>query len=159
MAMEIERKFLIRNEQWRECVKKSVPFKQGYLTNEPDFTTRIRREGEVAKLTIKYGKSGISRKEFEYEIPLEDAEHLFDDRIQNQAISKTRHYIEFAGKLWELDEFHGDNQGLLVAEIELESESEEFEKPDWLGDEVSSDSRYQNSVLLNNPYNSWPENQ
>jgi len=155
MGVEIERKFLLRNENWRAAVTKSIPFKQGYLTNEEDFTTRIRREGDKSKLTIKYGTSGISRKEFEYDIPLVDAECFFEDRIGDTVIEKTRHYVEFSGKTWEIDEFYGLNQGLIVAEIELDSEAEEFIKPEWVGEEVSDDERYRNSVLLNNPYINW----
>lgn len=155
MGVEIERKFLLKNENWRAAVKQSIPFKQGYLTNEDDFTTRIRREGDKNKLTIKYGKSGISRKEFEYDIPAADADSFFNDLIGDIAIEKTRHYIEHEGKTWEVDEFHGLNNGLIVAEIELDSEAEDFAKPDWLGEEVSDDDRYRNSVLLNNPYCNW----
>jgi len=155
MGIEIERKFLLKNDNWRNQVTKSIPFKQGYLTNEKDFTTRIRREGDKNKLTIKYAKSGISRKEFEYDIPFEDAECFFNDLIRDIVIEKTRHYVHFEGKTWEIDEFHGVNQGLVVAELELESETEKFIKPGWVGLDVSDDERYCNSVLLNQPYNTW----
>ncbi|MEI6892678.1 MAG: CYTH domain-containing protein [Pontiella sp.] len=154
MAIEIERKFLVKNDSWKEVVRKSLSCKQGYLISERKKTVRIRVMGERAFLTIKGATDGVSRSEYEYEIPMVDAEamlHLCSD----VPIEKTRHYIEYGGMTWELDVFEAANAGLIVAEIELTSEEQPFELPPWAGDEVSGDERYYNGCLSKRPYSRW----
>lgn len=152
MGIEIERKFLVVNDEWRSATP--VYFCQGYLNRGKGRTVRVRVAGEQGFLTIKGATSGISRSEFEYEIPLADAKQLFA-LCDGPLIEKYRRKITHEGMLWEVDEFLGDNQGLVVAEIELESENQQFTKPNWLGVEVTQDNRYYNSALSLNPYNSW----
>lgn len=153
MNIEIERKFLLKNDNWREGAV-GVHYKQAYLNEKGDNTVRVRIEGDKAKLTIK-GKSGnISRLEFEYDIPMADAEALFT-LAKTPIVEKYRYKIMYAGNCWEVDEFLGMNRGLVVAEIELESETQSFEKPDWIGMEVSGDKRYTNANLARKPYCEW----
>jgi CYTH domain-containing protein len=152
MAIEIERKFLTVNDAWRSA--SAVYFCQGYLNRSKERTVRIRVAGELGFLTIKGASTGASRAEFEYEIPLADAKQLLA-LCDGPLIEKYRRNITFAGMLWEVDEFLGDNQGLVVAEIELESESQSFSKPDWIGEEVTQDARYYNSNLSINPFSNW----
>ena len=155
MGIEIERKFLLANDNWRQQVEKSVKFRQGYLQGSEKSSVRVRIEGEKSNLNIKGATLGVSRQEFEYPIPMEDADELLSTLCDKPLIEKTRNYI-YAGKhTWEIDEFAGDNQGLIVAEIELADEQEEFESQDWLGEEVSEDKRYYNSMLIKNPYKNW----
>lgn len=155
MGVEIERKFLVDKRIWaKESPERSQPFRQAYLTDDQLKTIRIRTAGDQGYLTIKSRGKGISRQEFEYKIPVAEAHTLIDNFAQN-VIEKTRHFITYGGKLWEVDEFQGANAGLLVAEIELASEDEAFEKPPWLATEVSLDTRYLNSNLAKNPYCSW----
>jgi len=154
MAIEIERKFLV-NDNWRSApIQKSVVIKQAYLSSDPEKIVRIRTNGTVGFITIKGLNKGLSRLEFEYEIPLADANQIIDT-LTSSSIQKIRHYITVQGKLWEVDEFLGDNEGLVVAEIELTSESEHFAIPDWLGEEVSADKRYANSSLFTKPFKTW----
>lgn len=153
MNIEIERKFLLKNDNWREGAV-GVHYKQAYLNEKGDNTVRVRIEGEKAKLTIKGKSSNISRLEFEYDIPMEDAEALFS-LAKTPIVEKYRYKIMYAGNCWEVDEFLGMNRGLVVAEIELESETQSFEKPDWIGMEVSGDKRYTNANLARKPYCEW----
>ncbi len=153
MNIEIERKFLLKNDNWREGAV-GVHYKQAYLNEKGDNTVRVRIEGEKAKLTIKGKSSNISRLEFEYDIPMEDAEALFT-LAKTPIVEKYRYKIMYAGNCWEVDEFLGLNRGLVVAEIELESETQSFEKPDWIGMEVSGDKRYTNANLARKPYCDW----
>ncbi len=153
MNIEIERKFLLNNDNWREGAV-GVHYKQAYLNEKGDNTVRVRIEGEKAKLTIKGKSSNISRLEFEYDIPMEDAEALFS-LAKTPIVEKYRYKIMYAGNCWEVDEFLGLNRGLVVAEIELESETQPFEKPDWIGMEVSGDKRYTNANLARKPYCEW----
>ena len=153
MNIEIERKFLLKNDNWREGAV-GVHYKQAYLNEKGDNTVRVRIEGEKAKLTIKGKSSNISRLEFEYDIPMEDAEALFT-LAKTPIVEKYRYKIMYAGNCWEVDEFLGLNRGLVVAEIELESEIQSFEKPDWIGMEVSGDKRYTNANLARKPYCEW----
>lgn len=153
MNIEIERKFLLKNDNWREGAV-GVHYKQAYLNEKGDNTVRVRIEGEKAKLTIKGKSSNISRLEFEYDIPMEDAEALFT-LAKTPIVEKYRYKIMYAGNCWEVDEFLGLNRGLVVAEIELESETQPFEKPDWIGMEVSGDKRYTNANLARKPYCEW----
>jgi adenylate cyclase len=153
MNIEIERKFLLLNNLWKsEAV--GVHYKQAYLNEKGDNTIRVRIEGNQAKLTIKSKATNISRMEFEYDIPMEDAEKLFLI-AKTPAVEKYRYKIEYAGNIWEVDEFLGDNEGLVIAEIELESENQTFQKPSWIGMEVSGDKRYTNANLARNPYKNW----
>lgn len=154
MSVEIERKFLVRGDAWK-ALARGVAMRQGYLSTHPDRTVRVRIEGESATLTIKGRTQGFSRGEWEYAIPLADAEALLNDVCERPLIEKTRMRIVHEGMTWEVDEFFGDNLGLVVAEIELESETQAFTRPDWLGEEVTGDVRYFNSSLLKRPYSSW----
>ncbi len=152
MAIEIERKFLTHGDAWRSAP--AVYFCQGYLNRSKERTVRIRVAGEQGFLTIKGASTGASRAEFEYEIPLADAKQLLT-LCDGPLIEKYRRKITYAGMLWEVDEFLGDNQDLVVAEIELTSEEQPFEKPEWLGEEVTHDQRYYNSNLSAHPYKDW----
>ena len=151
MNLEIERKFLVAAEPPKE---NGVPMVQGYLCHDPERTIRVRKEGPRAVITIKSATVGISRAEYEYEIPLEDAEELLK-LATSPVVRKTRYYHKVAKHTWEIDVFEGENQGLIVAEIELSSEDEEFEKPEWVGEEVSHDRKYTNSSLARLPYSQW----
>jgi adenylate cyclase len=153
MGQEIERKFLVKGESWRAGA--GMVIRQGYLHNEIEGTVRIRTKGERAYLTIKGSTTGITRLEFEYEIPVEEANQILDELCLKPLIEKTRYEVHLGGFKWEIDEFLGENDGLVVAEIELEDESQEFPRPDWLGMEVSEDFRYQNANLVKNPYSKW----
>jgi adenylate cyclase len=152
MATEIERKFLTLNNNWSKAP--ATYFCQGYLNRSKECTVRVRVAGDQGFLTIKGVTKGISRAEFEYEIPLSDAKHLLG-LCDGLLIEKYRRKINFAGMLWEVDEFLGDNHGLIVAEIELESDEQTFAKPGWIGEEVTYDQRYSNSNLSVNPYKKW----
>lgn len=153
MAKEIERKFLIDVKDWNfEGIP--IKMKQAYLSVDPGKVIRVRVAGNRAMLTIKGNLHGISRDEFEYEIPFDDAVQLIELR-EGAVVEKTRYLLDLNGKTWEIDVFEGENAGLVVAEIELESEMEEFEKPGWIEDEVSTDSRYYNFSLSKNPFSKW----
>lgn len=153
MAIEIERKFLVLGEAW----KASGPgefISQGYLNRDPARTVRVRIKGDQAWLTIKGRSEGVARAEFEYPVPVADARELLA-LCEGPRVEKIRREIHHAGMLWEVDEFLGDNAGLVVAEIELCSADQAFECPDWLGEEVSADPRYFNSQLAQRPFKSW----
>lgn len=152
MASEIERKFLVRGDTWRPGPE-GVLQRQGYLSVE-DPTVRVRIAGRRATLTVKGAQTGLTRPEFEYEVPLADAEEML--LLCAFAVEKTRHVREFGGRRWEIDEFHGANEGLVIAEIELEREDESFALPLWLGAEVSRDPRYRVSSLARTPFGKWP---
>src|SRR5688572_15500046 len=155
MGLEIERKFLVDKTLWQQVKpEKSVLMKQAYLSVDPAKTIRIRIAGDTGFITIKGMTQGISRQEFEYEIPVSDANKLIDN-FTSEAIEKIRHYVTFESKLWEVDEFKSLNEGLMVAEIELNSENETFEKPEWVLNDVTSDQKYANSSLSQNPYKNW----
>ncbi|MGX7689592.1 CYTH domain-containing protein [Flectobacillus roseus] len=155
MAVEIERKFLVNHELWHE-LDKSIPnfLKQGYLSTDPEKTLRVRATNDKGFITIKGKTQGMSRLEFEYEIPKEEALALLDNFTQ-QNIEKYRYLITHEGKTWEVDVFKGANEGLIVAEIELSSETETFDLPTWVHTEVTDDPRYYNSRLSIAPYSSW----
>jgi len=157
MALEIERKFLVINDSWKSQVVRSHVLKQGYLASSPGPTVRIRTSDESAFLTIKGKTIGISRVEFEYEVPMEEALDLLK-LSANTPIEKTRHIIKTDGHVWEIDVFEGANQGLVLAEVELRSEDEQVVLPAWIGSEVSHDPRYFNSYLSKNPFSNWKEN-
>ena len=154
MAIEIERKFLVKHIPFNR-VKYSHHIKQGYIVNDSQKVIRVRKKENQYYLTIKGNTIGISRSEFEYAIPKNDAENLFDQFCLLGTIEKTRHYVANKNHLWEIDEFHGRNDGLIVAEIELDSEDEFFEIPNWVDQEVTSEKKYYNMNLLKNPYNTW----
>lgn len=153
--LEIERKFLVKGN-FKQEVASSSRIVQGYICSVPGKSVRIRIRGEKGYLTIKGAsdEKGMSRYEFEQEIPLTDAEQLLS-LCEPGVIDKVRYLVDCGGHTWEVDEFHGDNEGLLVAEIELVSEDEAFERPDWLGDEVTGDRKYYNSMLAKHPYKEW----
>ena len=153
MPKEIERKFLVVSDGYKSSPRKY--YKQGYLSVEPDKTVRVRVVGDKGFLTVKGRNNGISRAEYEYEIPAADANDMLDNLVKTGVIEKWRYVCVIDGKKWEVDEFLGDNAGLVVAEIELQSEDEPFTKPAWAGDEVSGDERYYNSSLSQNPYKNW----
>ena len=154
MGVEIERKFLLAGDAWRG-LGQAVLLRQGYLSSARERVVRVRIEGEQAMLTIKGANVGASRGEWEYPIPLADAVELLDGLCEQPLIEKVRHRIEHAGMVWEVDEFLGANAGLVVAEIELASEDQPFEKPDWVGAEVSGDARYYNANLIRHPFSQW----
>ncbi len=152
MAVEIERKYLVMGQPWLQVP--GVVYRQGYLNRDKTRTVRVRVAGEAAFLTIKGANVGATRAEFEYPIPLADAEALLS-LCDGPLIEKTRYLLDHAGTRWELDVFAGDNAGLVVAEVELASEDQAFARPDWLGSEVTQDARYFNSNLAVNPYCRW----
>jgi adenylate cyclase len=154
MAEEIERKFLVSNDSWRPGAG-GTRFRQGYLSTDPERTVRVRLEGERGVLTIKGLSRGICRAEFEYPIPAAEAAVLLDTLCLQPLIEKTRYRVEHGGHIWEIDEFAGDNAGLVLAEVELSSEDEAVELPLWVGAEVSSDPRYFNANLIRHPFRRW----
>ena len=161
MGIEIERKFLVVGDAWRAEAKLRQRMAQGYLNDAASVdsgtqkaSVRVRIAGEIAALNLKSREVGASRQEFEYAIPVADAESLLALCVGG-AIDKTRHYVERGAHLWEIDEFHGDNAGLVVAEIELSAVDEAFEKPSWLGAEVTELTRYYNLALAARPYAQW----
>jgi adenylate cyclase len=154
--VEIERKFLVSSNAFKEEAFTQNRIKQGYLSSVPERTVRVRIKGEKGYLTIKgiSNESGLSRFEWEKEIPVDEAEKLLL-LCETGVIDKTRFEIKTGNHIFEVDEFYGENEGLVMAEIELKSESETFEKPIWLGQEVTNDKRYYNSYLSNNPFKKW----
>jgi adenylate cyclase len=155
MAQEIEHKFLLANDGWREYVSHSVIYKQGYLSSQATSSIRVRISDKQAWLNIKSATIGTQRSEYEYEIPLSDAHEILDSLCLKPVIEKTRHFVKHENHLWEIDEFDGENAGLIVAEIELETLGEAFAKPDWVGVEVTQDARYYNNNLAKYPYSAW----
>jgi len=155
MGQEIERKFLVKGD-FKPYVKKSLRIVQGYLSSVPERTVRVRIKGDKGYITIKgFGnRSGASRFEWEKEIPEEDVQNLLKI-CEPGIIDKTRHLVQVGRHTYEVDEFYGENQGLILAEVELQSENEAFEKPDWLGEEVTGDVKYYNSMLKKHPYTKW----
>ena len=156
MALEIERKFTVNKEILPE-LNNGILIKQCYLLNSPQKTIRIRIKGEKAYITLKTGGVGISRNEYEYEIPYQDAEIIMFDFEKTNIIEKTRYLHKQANHIWEIDIFHGNNEGLILAEIELNSETEVFDKPEWIEKEVSENANYFNSSLANNPFKNWEQ--
>lgn len=154
MGHEIERKFLVDRNLWTP-ERDGVAYRQGYLSRDEDRVVRVRIAGDAAFLTVKGRSQNVSRLEFEYPIPVEDAEILLDRICERPLIEKTRHEQRFGDHTWAVDVFHGENDGLIVAEIELCDEHELFERPSWLGREVSDDPRYFNSNLSKSPFASW----
>jgi adenylate cyclase len=155
MGLEIERKFLVKKASWRDSVEEREPILQGYLAETGRATVRVRAKGDRGFLTIKGRTTGVTRSEFEYEIPIEDARTMLETLGSLPVIDKVRHRVRCGGHLWEVDVFAGENAGLVLAEIELGSEEESFELPDWAGAEVSDDPRYYNSNLARHPFSRW----
>ena len=155
MAYEIERKFLLSSSVWRQQVVRTIPIQQAYLANTDKASLRIRIAGDKGYLSSKSMTRDIRRHEFEYAIPLPDAEFMIQHMSQGNRIVKDRHLVPYGNHTWEIDEFYGDNQGLVVAEVELAHETEPFQRPIWLGSEVSSEYRYFNMALIENPYKNW----
>lgn len=155
MAQEIERKFLVKGDFKKDAVKQTR-ITQGYLSSVPERTVRVRVKGEKGYITIKGigSESGASRYEWEKEIPVAEVNELLKI-CEPGVIDKTRYEVPMGNFVFEVDEFYGENQGLIVAEIELKSESDKFEKPQWLGEEVTGDVKYYNSMLMKNPYTKW----
>ena len=165
MGIEIERKFLVVGDGWRVAAQRVVPMAQGYLNDlamvdsgAMQASVRVRIEGDVARLNIKSRELGASRQEFEYAIPVEDAHALLALAVGGR-IEKRRHIVEHAGHVWEVDEFLGDNAGLVVAEIELDAVDAPFERPDWLGAEATAAPRYYNLALASRPFAQWRDDE
>ena len=154
MGIEIEKKFLLIGDAWKTLAK-GTAYSQGYLSSVKERTVRVRTINDTGFMTVKGVSVGATRMEFEYEIPLDDARTLLEELCEKPIIEKNRYKIDFAGFIWEVDEFFGENAGLIVAEIELESEDQQFEKPAWVGEEVTGDPRYFNSNLIKAPYSCW----
>jgi adenylate cyclase len=156
MPREIERKFLVTGEAWRAQASRRAVMRQGYLAGTDRASVRVRVAGENAWLNVKSARLGASRQEYEYAIPVDHAHELLA-LCAGPLIDKTRHYVEHGGMTWEIDEFHGANLGLIVAEIELDDEQQAFERPGWLGAEVTHLARYYNVQLVKHPYGAWDE--
>jgi len=158
MAKEIERKFLVKSNEWKKSGQPQF-YQQAYLVIQKSVTVRVRLIGESAYLTIKNAAINFSRDEFEYKIPLEDARFMIEHLCQKPAIQKYRTKVEVGDFIWEIDEFTGENEGLLIAEIELKNPEQQFLLPDWIGQEVTGDHRYNNSYLVQHPFNKWKKNE
>lgn len=160
MGVEIERKFLLKSDAWRQNAQ-GQKYLQAYINQEPGRTVRVRITEENSYLTIKgqpsekNGKPGAAKLEFEYIIPQTDAEEMIEKLCSGPIINKTRYRVQYKGFIWEVDEFYGDNEGLILAEIELEHEEQQFEIPPWIGKEVTADKRYYNARLSKYPYSEW----
>jgi len=154
MAKEIERKFLVNGDAWRELAK-GVAYRQGYLSTVKERTVRVRTIDDKGFLTIKGITVGATRAEYEYEISADDANEMLDDLCHKPIIEKNRYKVPLGELTWEIDEFGGVNEGLIVAEVELTDEAQEFGRPPWIGEEVSGDPRYFNSNLIANPFTTW----
>ena len=154
METEIERKFLLKDDTWRSSAR-GTRYRQGYLNSAKECTVRVRTTGGSGYLTIKGPNKGATRIEYEYDIPESDATAILDELCQKPIIEKKRYKIDFAGLVWEVDEFFGENTGLIIAEVELESEDQCFAKPEWIGAEVTGDPKYYNANLMAHPYTRW----
>jgi CYTH domain-containing protein len=154
MSREIERKYLVVGDAWR-FLGTATEIRQGYLSTVKERTVRVRVVGDAAYLTIKGITRGATRTELEYPIPVSDADEMLDELCERPLIEKTRHVVVSAGMVWEIDEFAGVNDGLTIAEVELEHEDQPFEIPDWVGDEVTADPRYFNANLIAHPFSQW----
>jgi adenylate cyclase len=158
MAIEIERKFQLSGDSWRRQIRSSTLLRQGYLANTARASVRVRLAGEDAWLSVKAMTPGRSRAEYEVPVPPDDAGEMLDRLCEGALIEKWRHLVRHEGHTWEIDEFLGENAGLIVAELELDSEEEAFGRPTWLGEEVTHDERYYNFRLAQHPWRRWPEN-
>lgn len=154
MAKETERKFLVNNNGYRRLAE-PVLYRQGYLSTEKQRIVRVRTKGDKATLTVKGITNGITRTEYEYEIPFGEAEHILMELSEKPIVEKNRYKFKIDDLLWSVDEFLGDNDGLIIAEVHLQDELQQINLPEWIGDEVSYKPEYFSSSLVNNPYNSW----
>ena len=154
MATEIERKYLVTGDTWRKNASRTR-YRQGYLCADTERTVRIRLAGQTAWLTVKGKTKGAARAEFEYSIPLSDAGYMLEKLCVNSLIEKYRYTLTYRDLTWVIDEFMGDNSGLIIAEVELDSEDQKFDKPEWVGREVTGDVKYYNANLTRNPYKKW----
>jgi len=154
MGKEIERKFLVDSDEFKKGTE-GVYIHQGFLNTDKNRVVRVRIYGDNAYLTVKGITKGATRTEFEYGIPGEDAETMLSELCEKPTVEKHRYRVEYGGHVWEVDEFHAENEGLIVAEIELTKEDEKFEKPSWAGEEVTDDPRYFNANLVKNPFKNW----
>ena len=157
MGLEIERKFLVKGEPWRQAPD-GVPMRQGYLVTGPPVSVRVRVAGGSARLTLKKAATGtgnLVRHEFEYPVPLEEAEAMLGSLAEGGLVEKTRYRVPCEGFVFEVDVFHGENAGLVVAELELSAPDQPFPRPPWLGEEVTGDPRYLNAALARRPYRRW----
>jgi len=154
MGIEIERKFLVDGNDWRACAV-GRRYRQGFLNTAKERTVRVRTDGTKGFITVKGPSVGSVRTEFEYEIPVEDADAILEDLCEQPVIEKIRYRIPWGSHTWEVDEFLGENEGLVIAEIELSQANEPFEKPPWLGRDVTGDPRYYNACLVTHPYRQW----
>ncbi|HOQ75379.1 MAG TPA: CYTH domain-containing protein [Thermoclostridium sp.] len=157
MGKEIERKFLVKDCSYKDKASSCKVYRQGYISVQPDRVIRVRTDGERGYLTLKGPSSGVARLEYEYEIPLPDAEEMLSLMCDKPIIEKRRYIVFHEGVEWEVDEFEGENQGLCIAEIELEQEGQSFSLPPWIGPEVTGDPRYYNANLVKSPYKSWKQ--
>jgi adenylate cyclase len=154
MPQEIERKFLVKDNSYRQ-LGHYLYIHQGFLSTEKERVVRVRIHGKKAFLTIKGISRGISRAEYEYKIPMADAKYMLEELCIQPTIEKYRYNVNIDGFIWEIDEFTGENEGLIIAEIELKSAGQEFPKPEWIGEEVTGDARYYNANLVEKPFKSW----
>jgi CYTH domain-containing protein len=154
MGKETEKKFLVQGDVWRSLVK-GTAYRQGYLNSAKERTVRVRTIADKGYLTVKGITTGATRAEYEYEIPAAEAEAMLTDLCEKPLIEKTRYKIQAGSHVWEIDEFLGENQGLVVAEVELTSKDQAFQKPEWIGGEVTGDPRYFNSNLIKHPFTRW----
>ncbi len=158
MALEIERKFRVSSDAWRAEVRRSTLLRQGYLANTARASVRVRVDEQRGWLSVKAMRTGTTRDEYEVQIPLSDAREMLERLCEGLPIEKWRHIVEHGGRQWEIDEFLAENAGLVIAELELESEDAAFERPAWLGREVTHEERYYNVRLSERPFRHWPEN-
>lgn len=154
MGIEIERKYRVKGDAWKQSGKGQL-YQQGYLSSHPDRTVRVRRVGDRGYLTIKGRTAGVSRAEYEYEIPNQDALMLLEQLCEQPIIEKVRYRIAHEGLIWEVDEFQGENRGLVVAEVELTDEHQPIILPPWVDQEVTADARYYNANLFKHPFSQW----
>lgn len=154
MGKEIERKFLVKDDTFKTLAQGTI-YRQGYLNSQKERVVRVRTIDDKGFLTVKGITTGASRVEYEYEIPVKDAEAMLDELCEKPLIEKNRYKIKQGEFIWEVDEFFGENQGLICAEVELESEAQRYDKPEWIGEEVTGDPKYFNSNLIQNPYKNW----
>jgi len=155
MPIEIEHKFLIKDDSWKQSIEKSIQYKQGYMISDNKRSVRIRISDQKSWLNIKSATIGTQRQEFEYEIPYNEGLEILGSLCEKPYIEKTRYIVKHQLHTWEIDVFSGDNEGLIVAEIELKTIGEAFEKPEWLGNEVTSERKYYNNSLCKEPYKNW----
>lgn len=154
MPQEIERKFLVKDAGFKRGAR-STRYRQGYLVTDPERSVRVRVGGGEAFLTLKGPTRGATRLEYEYPIPVDQAIEILEQLALTPVLDKTRYVVEVEGLVWEVDEFHGENDGLVIAEVELRSENQRITLPDWVGEEVTSDPRYFNQNLVQSPYSRW----